>query len=103
MTVLATLFFLLTGSEWAIESIITSALSKGLTESLFFGLQTVWDLLYSYDNSHYLQRLQVFRCELFDFLSVIESTLSKRYDPIVRFRLPLYSAVSFFIRGIRCE
>ena len=33
--------FFLTGTEWAIESIIASALSKDLKQSLFLGLQTV--------------------------------------------------------------
>ena len=49
MTVPTTLFFLI-GTEWAIESIIASALSKGLKQSLLLGLQMVWDLLYSYHN-----------------------------------------------------
>ena len=95
--------FFLIGTEWAIESIIASALSKGLKQSLLLGLQTVWNLLYSYDNSHLSSRLQVFRCELFEPFSVIGSTLSRYYDPIVRFRLPSYSVVSFCVRGIRCE
>ena len=48
-------------------------------------------------------RLQVFRCELFELLFVIGSTNSKHYILLVRFRLPSYSVVSLFIRGIRCE
>ena len=44
-------------------------------------------------------RLQVFRCELFQLLSII----GEHYGPIVRFRLPSYSAVPLCIRGIRCE
>ena len=86
MTVPTTLVFFLTGTEWAIESVIASALSKDLNQSLFLGLQTVWNLLYSYDISHFLSRLQVFRCEL--FLSLIESILNKHYGPLVGFRLP---------------
>jgi hypothetical protein len=73
-------FSLLTGSEWGIEDMIASALGKGLKQSLLLGLQTVWDFLYIYDNSHYLLRLQVFRCELFELLSVFELTLSERYE-----------------------
>ena len=58
MTAPTTFFFI--GTEWAIESIIASALSKGLKQSLLLGLQTVWDLLYSYDNSHCLQGCRSF-------------------------------------------
>ena len=48
-------------------------------------------------------RLQVLRCEFFELLSAIGSTLSKHHNPIVRFRLPSHSAVSLCVRGIRCE
>ena len=101
-------FFFLTGTEWAIESIIASALSKDLKQSLFLGLQTVWDLLYSYDNTA-MTILTVFKVagisvRTFQLLSVIGSTLSERYGPIVRFGLPSYSAVSLCIHPWdRCE
>ena len=72
------------GTDWGIESVIASALSKDLKQSLFLGLQTVWVLLY----------------DLFELLFVIGLTL---YGPIVRFRLPSYSVVSLWIRRIRCE
>ena len=99
--------FFLTGTEWAIESIIASALSKDLKQSLFLGLQTVWDLLYSYDNTA-MTILTVFKVaglsvRTFQLLSVVGSTLSESYGPIVRFRLPSYSAVSLCIRGIGCK
>ena len=76
---------------------------QGLKQSLFLGLQTVWDLLYSYDSSHYLPRLQVFRCELFELLSALDRHLVDIIGPIVRLWIPSYSAVSLCICGIRCE
>ena len=64
-------FFFFIGTEWAIESIITSALSKGLKQSLLLGLQIVWDFLYSYDNSHCLQGCRSFGATFLDsFLSL---------------------------------
>ena len=88
----------MTGTEWAIESIIASALNKGLKQSLFLGLQTVWDLLYSYDSSHCLQGCRSFGAKFWIVCQWI-----KHYGPIVRFRLSSDSAVSLCIRGIRCE
>jgi hypothetical protein len=77
MIIPTTLFLLLlTGSEWAIESIIASALSKGLTQSLLLGLKTVCDFLYSYNYSHYPFKVAGLSVRTFRTLSIVESTLN---------------------------
>ena len=106
VTVPITLFWeLLTGTEWAIEFIIASALSKGLKK---FVLGTPNGILVGsalqLRQFSLSSRLQVFRCELFELFSVIESIRGKYHRPLVRFKLPSYSAVSLCIHPWdRCE
>ena len=92
MKVPTTLF--LTGTEWAIESIIASTLSKALKQSLFLGLrvQTVWDLLYSYDSSHCLQEL------LQGCRSFVDASLSTSSSALAT--MAISSSVS--IRNLKC-
>ena len=69
----------LIGTEWAIETVIASALSKGLKQSLFLGLQTVWDLLYNYNNSHFFFKVAGLSVRTFRILVCHWIDTSKRY------------------------
>lgn len=88
-------------TEWAIESLIASALCKSIEQGLHLGLQTVWNrFTATCESSHCLQGCRPFSAK---FLSLYLLRLIRPRIHTVRFGLSSYFAVSFCIRRTRCE